>query len=100
MDERNRQSHLEDDILANLKCEVLDEQQDGDDDDDVVAKSSRFRWRWLIGKQYRREEKRKQGYVIVDEHLFEDRKMVYVWMVCQGEREEEVFRCKTRKKRS
>ena len=38
--------------------------------------------------------KEKQGYVIVHAHLLEDRRLVYVWMVCPGEKEEGEFRRK------
>jgi hypothetical protein len=48
LDEHNKQSHLEDDIPANLTSEVLDERQDCDDD--VGAKSWRFRLKSLIEK--------------------------------------------------
>ena len=83
---------MEDDIPANPRCEVLDERQD----DDVGAKSRRFRWKWSIGKQHKREE---QNCTIENVHLFEDRRLVYAWMVCQGKKEEGAFRCKQERKR-
>ena len=91
MDEHNRQSHLEDGIPTNLKCEVLDEHQDDGDDDDVAARSWRFHWRVSM-KQNKLEEKQIHGYVIADEHSFEDKTLVYVWMACQSEKVEERFR--------
>jgi hypothetical protein len=66
----------------------LDEPQD---DDDVSARSWRFRWKTLIGKYYRREEGWTQGHVIEDVHLFEDRKLVYAWKMCEGEKGEGEF---------
>jgi hypothetical protein len=82
--ERNKQSHLEDDIPANLRSEVLDEHQD------VGAKTWRVRWKSSIENQ--REVKQKQGCVSVDWHLLEDRILVYTCWACQGEKEEGEFR--------